>query len=282
MRIPNIAQLRYPMKIICFMVGILLSVAACGVLVAHTKSFSLKRDTAVMIGTTLPELRSSVALLRANREAEEYFSRTARSAREEQASVYVLPNTPAASRTVTVLQTIVSALSESMKEQGAIQTVVFADRTTDHDSYKTLRGTLRMTGSFRFVATFLSILSMSGNMMIRDVFTDDATSTFLKQVNESAPLSLKAAEDFLYTDLLTYASTPDQVEQSMLSDLPSEVQPDVRAFVLSSGLAAVRTALSDVAPTLKKSRAWPLPLLTVDSLKRDGKSWEIGLTVYRR
>ncbi len=282
MPLPNLLSFRRPVKIILFGTGMLLSVAACGLLIAHTRSFSLKRDTAVMIGTTLPELRSTVALLKANQEAEQYFFRNALSAREEQASVYVLPGGPAATRAVNVLQSIIRVLRELGGNQGSIDTIAFQEKASDRGEYKTVGATLTMTGDFRFVARFLSILAMSGNMMIRDIFTDDASAAFLKQVNDSAPLSLKAAEDFLYTDLLTYAAEPDQTEQAMLQDIPEDVQPDIRAFVLSSGLAGVRNSLSDIAPSLKKERIWPLPFLTVDSLKRDGQRWEIGLTFYRR
>ncbi|MSR67248.1 hypothetical protein EXS65_00250 [Candidatus Peribacteria bacterium] len=282
MPLPDLLSLRRSMKITLFTLGILLSVAACGLLIAHTRSFSLKRDTAVMIGTTLPELRSTVSLLKANQEAEQHFFRSALSAREEQASVYILPAGPAASRAVSVLQSIARVLRETGESQGSIDALSFQEKASDHGDYKTVSATLKMTSDFRFVARFLSILALSGDMMIRDVFSDEASSTFLRQVNESAPLSLKAAEDFLYGDLLTYAAEPDQVEQAMLQDIPEEMQPDIRAFVLASGLADVRRSLSDIAPNLKKERIWPLPFLTVDSLQRDGEKWQIGLTFYRR
>ena len=265
-----------------FVIGILLSVIACGMLAVHARSFSLKRDTAVMIGTTLPELRSSVALLAANLQAEQFFSENALSAREEQASVYVLPDSRAAGRTVASFQTIAGALRDTLKTEGSIRTMTFDDSSVGHSDYKTIGAHLQMSGDFRYVSTFLSILSFSGKMMIRDVLSDDAVAAFLKQINASAPLSLKAAEDFLYTDLLEYAANPDQVEQRMLQDLPTETQPDVRSFVLSSGLASVRTSLTEIAPALRNRNVWPLPFVTVDSLSRSGDAWTIGLTFYRR
>ena len=83
-----------------FAAGIICGGIACGLLVIHTQTFSLKRDSAVMIGTTLPELKSSVALLDANMQAEQLFAENALASREEQASVFVLPDGPAASRAI--------------------------------------------------------------------------------------------------------------------------------------------------------------------------------------
>ncbi len=282
MLLPDSKQFRRVTRMTSFVIGILLSVIACGMLAVHARSFSLKRDTAVMIGTTLPELRSSVALLAANLQAEQFFSENALSAREEQASVYVLPDSRAAGRTVASFQTIAGALRDTLKTEGSIRTMTFDDSSVGHSDYKTIGAHLQMSGDFRYVSTFLSILSFSGKMMIRDVLSDDAVAAFLKQINASAPLSLKAAEDFLYTDLLEYAANPDQVEQRMLQDLPTETQPDVRSFVLSSGLASVRTSLTEIAPALRNRNVWPLPFVTVDSLSRSGDAWTIGLTFYRR
>ncbi len=278
----NIQHLRHTLRIPLGIVGVLLSVVAFGMLAAHARSFSLKRDTAVMIGTTLPDLRATVALLAANRQAEQFFAKNALAAREEQASVYILPAGPAAARTVDVLQTIATVLKQALGEDGALQDLTFENETKNRGEFKTIGAQIVLRGSFRFAATFLSVLSFSGDMMIRDALSDEATTAFLKKINASAPLSLKAAEDFLYADLLNYAAEPDRIEQEMLQDLPLNAQAEIRSFVLQSGLASVRSALSEIAPAFKKERVWPLPFVTVDALKRNGDTWTVQLTFYRR
>ncbi len=265
-----------------FSCGIVLSVVACGLIAAHTRSFSLKRDTAVMIGTTLPELRSSVALLRANTEAEQLFAQNARIAREEQASVYILPEGPAASRVVDALTTIATALGKEMKSDGSMSSLTFDTTVMDHGSYKTVGAHLTIRGDRHFLARFLTILSFGGDMMIRDVLTEDDIDRFLRLVEADSPLSLKDAEDFLYTDLLQYLAHPEHVEQALWKDISPEAQSDLKTFLLTSGLPSAKMAFGSLVSAMNTKRVWPLPLLSIDALSHDADRWLIDVTLYRR
>ena len=266
---------------VLFGLGIVLSVIACGILVAHARTFSLKRDTAVMIGTMLPELKSSVALLHANRQAEQFFAENALSAREEQASVYVLPDGPSAERSIRVLSDIVLAI-KSAGGNVAIATLSFDDASRSAGSYKSVGAHLILKGDARSVARFLAILSFSGDMMVRDILSDEATEQFLKQVESDSPLSLKRSEDFLYLDLLAYASDPDQAESLMLQGMSPESRADIHSFVLRSGLAQVRSALQGIAKDLSGKNVWPLPLVSIRTVLQNGEQWKVDLVFYRR
>lgn len=269
------------LSVTLFFGGLVLSILASGVLALHARSFSLKRDTAVMIGTTLPELRASVDLLAANRQAALFFEQHGQRAREEQASVYVLPDTPSGARAVSALQAIVSAL-QGTQTTLSLERITMDPAPVDRGEFKTLRAELVLRGDYAAVSRFLSVLDFSGRMMIRDVLTDEASTSFLKQINAIAPLSLKAAEDFLFADLVAYAAEPDRIEQDMFKDVPLEAQPEIRAFLLASGLGAVRLSLSDIAPALRSKNVWPLPLLSVNALRREGERWTMDLVLYRR
>ncbi len=264
-----------------FLAGVALGAIACGLLVMHTRTFSLKRDTAVMIGTTLPELKSRVALLAANRQAEQLFSENAMAAREEQASVFVLPSGPAASRAVTALQEIAAAITKAGGSV-TVQSVVFDSSPQNFGSFKTVTAHVKIKGDMESVSRLFAVLAFSGDMMIRDVFSDDIAERFLTLVEASAPLSLKRAEDFLYLDLLQYAGDPDRSEEEMLMDMSSDAQADIRSFVLQNGLAAVRGSLGDIAMSLKDKAVWPLPLLRVQGAEKEGDVWIADLVFYRR
>jgi hypothetical protein len=119
-------------------------------------------------------------------------------------------------------------------------------------------------------------------MMLKDVIVPDAQEAFLKQVEANAPLSLRAAEDFLYLDLLQYAATPDQMDQHLLRDMRTDVAQDIKAFLLENGIAAIRSAFDRIAPRLRDQKIWPLPLLRVDSVVRDGEKWTMELTLFSR
>lgn len=267
---------------VLFGLGIVLAVITCGILAMHARTFSLKRDTAVIIGTTLPALRSSVTLLRANREAEEFFARHALSSREEQASVYVLPEGPSSARAIRALHEIALTISKSAADPLAISTVSFDPAHTDHGSYKTVDAHLKLRGSFASVARFLLILSYSGDMMVRDVLGDEKSEQFLQQVEVDSPMALKRSEDFLSLDLMEYAADPDQAESLMLQDIPAELRADLRSFVLRSGVAQVRGAFEHIANDLRGKNIWPLPLVSVGHLEQKGDEWMLELMFYRR
>ncbi len=266
--------------ILSFLLGIMLVVASCGVLAKHAHLFSEKRDTAVMVGTQLPELKSAVALLEASVEAERIFADRALAAREEQAAAYVLPKDSPVSRVVTAVQETVLGLKG---QSGlALQSIAFDRSAEDHGSVKTIRGIVVLKGSFSEIAAVLTVLGYGGDMMVRDVLGIADQEAFLREVEGSAPLTLKGAEDFLYLDLIEYASAPDKSEERLTTDAPAEVALEIRSQLLQAGLASVRSALGPVAAVLKTRELWPLPLLRVDALSRSGDTWTVKVTAFSR
>ncbi len=255
--------------------GLLLTIASCGLLASHASLFSQKRDTAVMIGTQLAELKTSVALLAVTVDAEQMFAEQSLAAREEQAAVYVLTEGSPAPRTVKVLQALTQALGITLSR-------LTFDAADDHESYKTSKAHMTVRGSFQQVSRLLAITNFGGDMVVRDVLPVAAQDAFLRQVEAVAPLSLKSAEDFLYGDLMQYAAEPDKHEQQMLDNVPTAVLSDIRATLLSAGLADVRTAFSGIAEQLFADALWPMPLLSVDSLSRNGDVWTIDFIVFSR
>lgn len=267
-------------ELLAFVLGITFVVAACGVLTSHARLFSEKRDTAVMVGTQLPELKSSVALLEASVEAEKIFSTRALAAREEQAAAYVLPKGSPVARAVSAVQETVLAFKGGGSL--ALQGISFDRTPEDHGSVKTIRGTMVLRGQFSEIADVLTVLGFSGDMMVRDVLKVADQQAFLREVEGTAPLTLKSAEDFLYLDLVEYASSPDKAEERLVSDAPTDVMLSIRSELLQAGLASVRAALGPVAGDLRSHELWPLPLLRIDSLARSGDTWTVKVTAFSR
>lgn len=262
--------------IVFFVCGIFLTVAACGILAAHARLFSQKRDTAVMIGTQLPELASSVSLLAASVEAERLFAQQALAAREEQASVYILPESSPVARSISLLQEL------SLAAGSVMQRAKFDSVPVDAGTIKTWKGIATFDGEFRAIANIITILGFSGDMMIRDVLSIEDQDVLLRVTESVAPLSLREAEDFLYLDLVEYAADPDSYEQRLFRDMPTDVMQSLRVMLLDAGLARIRIGLGDIAPVLLERKLWPMPLLRVTGLQRDGKSWLVRLEAYSR
>jgi hypothetical protein len=279
--LPNALRHRH-VSVSCFFVGTLCIILACGVIASHVQTFGVKRDTAVLIGTSLPKLRTSVALLRSTVEAEELFARQARSAREEQASAYILPGGSPVPRAVLTLEQLSLALRDASQGQFSLQSLTFASTSENRGTHKTLDGTAILRGSFQDVARLLGVLSIGGDMMVRDALMPGVEEQFLHIIGTDQPLALRAAQDFLYLDLLEYALSPDIAEQGALSGVSDAVRPDLRQMLLQGGLAEVRSALGPVATRLKERNVWPTPLIQVTSLKRQESQFTVGLRLLSR
>ncbi len=266
--------------IIFFACGILLSIGACGILASHARLFSQKRDTAVMIGVQLPELKSIVSLLSASVEAERIFASQALTAREEQAAVYILTDSSPVPRTVKTLQEISTALGKD--GHFSLEKLTFDPKPKDEGSFKTVMAHAVFRGSFQNMARILAVLGFGGDMMVRDTLSPVTQDTFLRQIEATAPLSLRHAEDFLYLDLMQYASDPDAREQRMLQDVPTSAVSDIRATLLQAGLGSVRSAFSGIAAGLFEKGLWPIPLMNVRSVERTGDLWAVEFVVFSR
>lgn len=273
---------RQTQNVILFAVGCVSIILASGIIAEHVRSFGLKRDTAVMIGTSLPNLKNSVALLRSSVEAERVFARQARAAREEQAAAYVLPATSPVPRAVLAIEQLSLALRDSSSGKFTLMTLSFPAKTENHGTHKTLAGSALLEGSFQNVARLLGAFSMAGDMMVRDALSIETEEAFLRQVGADEPLALKSAQDFLYLDLLEYASAPDIAEQGALSSVSDAVRPDLHALLLEGGLAAAREGLGPVASRLKERKVWPLPLIEVTSIVRKNDRFTVGLRLMSR
>lgn len=270
------------MSMIALAAGIAGVVAGAWLLLGHLDAFGPKRDVAVLVGSSLPQLRSRVALLSANVEAEKLFGIEKHASREEQAAAYILPPRPEGSRAAAALQEAASALSAN----GAtvtVQSLSFASAATEVDGHGELSGTLRLAGASENVLRLLTIVEFGGAISVRDALSPKAVRTFLETVEREAPLALPAAEEFLFSDLLTYAADPAAAEQRLLRDVPPESAAPIRTMLLSSGLSNVRSALSPVATRLKQQRLWPMPLIRLDGLEHEGDgAWVVQLTIFGR
>jgi len=269
-------------SVVALATGVAGVLAGAWLLLGHLDAFGPKRDVAVLVGSALPELRSRVALLSANVEAEKLFGIERHASREEQAAAYVLPERPEGSRAAAALQEAASALSANGSAVSVVS-LAFAASATEVDGHGELAGTLKVKGSAENVLRLLTIMQFAGDISVRDALPPKAVREFLETVESESPLSLPAAEEFLFGDLVTYAADPTAAEQRLLRDMQPEAATSVRTLLLTSGLSDVRGALSSVASRLKQQRLWPMPLMRIDGLDHDAdESWTVQLSVFGR
>jgi Tfp pilus assembly protein PilN len=271
-------QHRFTLQHGAFAIGVILVAVALVLLTQFAASFSEKQTMAMTIGSELPALRSKVAMLDASVEAQRIYGGDADASREEQAQVYILPDEFDTAKAVRSLQEVALALEDGIKLDG----VTFAKDPIDSGTLQALPATVTIHGTAKQVARFLRVLDLSGKFTVRDALTAETVTKLLTQFEEVSPLSLKQAEQFLYVDLIVYASNPDEAESRMLKDINPSAAIDIRSFLLKSGLSDIRSILSDIALPLKDKRIWPLPLIKVLTVEQTGDKWVVGVELLKR
>ncbi len=272
------SAVRRLIPLLCFGIGLCATAAALLLLIAHARIFSEKRDMALIIGTELPALRSRVALLEAGVEAQKIYGSEAAASREEQAQIFILPEEPDIARAVRSVQEITLAIKQGL----TVESISFGKTPSGTGALKALPGTIVLKGDAAHMARFLRILDLAGTFTVRDALTAGTASKFLADIQEASPLSLKNAEQFLHTDLITYAAQPDTTEDRMLQEIQPSAAVDIRTFLLKSGLADIRAVLSDIAASLRDKRVWPVPLLLVQSVEQVGDKWTLHIEIVSR
>ncbi len=227
------------------------------------------------IGAELPALASQVSALKAGLALTQAYGMDIFSRYEEQAAVYILPETVDRARVVRVLQETALAL----RSQG--EAVQIDDLSFGSDP-ASLTLTLALSGDPQAVAHFLSLLDLSGRITLSDVLGKDATDQFLLAVSVQSPLSMPAASLFLALDPLQYALDPLTAEDKLFADVPAAQAAALKSDLLDSPVGALRSQLTPIATVLKAKRVWPLPLLSVNRMDREQNKWTVDVKLFER
>lgn len=273
----HLRQSRFPLL---FTAGALIAFAAAIILVSHIHSFALKRDEAMKLGLTLPGLQGQVSLAKVTLQAEKAYLQQAHAAAEEQAQAFVLPKKADTNRLERALITAAASLKDAGLNVKFGSLSVLGSK--DNDIASETQVNVVLSGDRASVVPILSLLDLSGYATVSDIVGDETVSQVLTDVNAMSPESLSDALQFLSTDLLTYASQAGALESRLTQHMSTDDALALRTLLLTRGLAHVRATLAPMASDLKTQRAWPLPLVQIETVSQDDHQWLIGLNLYSR
>lgn len=262
-----------------FLVGIFLAILACGMIVSIGRSFRLSRQAAITIAAELPSIRAKVALLRAITDAEESFAATGMTSRAELAEAYILPARSPSPRLASSLSDIAAALTRAGIPLH-IDRLHIGDASDAGGNLRTYDATLSVIADEEAIARFIHLIEIGSTMMVHDVLESSVRDTVRRMTEEASPSSLPALERFFLTDILTYAIESDAREMAVVEKMPASTRDAVRAALLRGGLASVRSALHDIAAPLRTKASWPMPMMALRSIHRDGSRFLLNLTVF--
>ena len=114
----------------------------------------------------------------------------------------------------------------------------------------------------------LSAFDLAGALTIGDLLTSEYREALFQRTEEENPSAILSLEQFLSTELLSYARDPRPYEERLKKSYSSEAflstfQNIMRAPLISG---AVRLLQSDFGAALERDHLWPLPFMTVNSV----------------
>ncbi len=247
-----------------FLLGMAFFAGSAGLLTAHALTIRTMRDVGFPIAAEVQPLVQRKALLAEQTEIATLQASVRGDAYREIYDVYVLPEKADVTRTVAVLE----ALLTQLQQQGIVRSIGAIDTWKNDGS--SVDVSLTVTAAPGGSATILSLLDVSGVLTVSDAFTEVERAALLELSEQENPAIIAAVERFLSGDLLQYAKVSELTESQLFQSVGTErFERDFRALVDTSRLRSfAQTALlldggNSSAPQ-EGSSLWPLPLFTIE------------------
>lgn len=230
---------------------------SAGLTAAHVLKIRTMRDIGLPIAAEVKPLLERKGFLQEQAEVAELDASARGASYREIYDLYVLPEKPDATRTIAILETLLTQLTTQgvLKDISSIELMSGSGSSTDV--------------AIDVVVTpgkgdqLLDLLDLSGVLTVNDAFSDTERRQLIGLTERENPAVIAAVEQFLGSDLLQYAKTPQLAETKLLQSVGTDLfEQDFRALTDGSRLRS----FAQTALLLDGGDAslWPLPLFTIE------------------
>ncbi|MEK7590587.1 MAG: hypothetical protein AAB489_00040 [Patescibacteria group bacterium] len=281
---------RIPAKTLLLLLGgaFLLSASAFPLL-KHTTAFRSMEEV-LPLAARIPSLQARLAILEEQVEVAEVHAALRTGSTEERIRQLVLPRAVDLDRAIGALE----AVRDVARKKGILRSMSGIDVGR---SQSTLAGSLIVTAqpiAFRAtlneegLATFLQAVDLAGALTIDDLLEPSVREALFLQTETENPVAILSLEQFLSTDLLSFAKDPkpheERLKKAFSSDGLSQYEHLLHATRLRSSLPLLR---GDLGATLEARGLWPLPFLSAAQVevREAGDGWmeiQFSLLAYAR
>lgn len=258
-------------------------------LTLHVADVRSMRDVGLPAALALPSIEHRMNVLKEQSEVATVHASIMGDSTEEMLHMYVLPSDTALDRLLATLDT----LTTELRRQGALSTL--SPIETGETVEVNVTGSNGQTAHFtktpiNFEAdvseeglkTLFLFQDLSGYLTISDVLTPDEQSALLHLTEQENPAAVTALETFLSTDLLSYAQSPDLVDNQLFKSFSSDAFTQTfRSITAQSSLDRIASLLSGpLGHALQRDKLWPLRfLMPVKSAVREIEKGQFHVAV---
>ncbi len=247
-------------------------------LTLHVSDVRAMRDVGLPAALALPSIEHRMSVLKEQSEVAQLQASIVGDSTEEMLHMYVLPSDTATDRLLATLDTLTTELrrqgmlsSLSPIHTGDAISVEMMDAQKKTATFSKIPVTFEADVTGKGLQTLFLFQNVSGLLTVSDVLTSDEQSALLRLTEEENPAAITALETFLGTDLLSYAQSPDLVENQLFKSFSSDsFTQTFHSLIGQSSLGSVASLLSGpIGHALQRDKLWPLRFLVpVDSAIR--------------
>ncbi len=236
--------------------------ASAGLTAAHVLAVSAMRDVGLPVAARIPVLAQRKAALAEQADIAALRASVSGEAYDELYRLYVLPDKPDLPRVVSILEKLLNRLETS----GTVRELTSILSTEETNTI-----TIDLLVAAGKSSDVIQLIDLSGMLTISDALTPADHDALLALTEQEDPSAIVALEQFLTTDLLRYASEPQASESQLLRAGADDVfRQNVLSILDASRLRSIAATATFLANDKKGSVSlWPLPLLTIESVRTE-------------
>lgn len=257
-----------------FIVGAFGFVIAGMLLVYHIREVRSVQEVALPLVLQLPSLEHRTALLKAQMDVAELHSIANAGSQEERVHVYVLPEGTDVTRTMTTFD----AVRTEMRAAGTItdfSAITLQKRNPlPVDTGIPLSSQMlsfSVTGNEQGIRQVLTLVNLMGVLTVGDAMRPEEVQLLLSKTEAENPVAVVALEQFLSTDLLSYARDPKAYEDRLLKSFSSEsFATEFKSTIQGSLLRDAEQLLgTPLGMRLEREKLWPTQAATLENAKME-------------
>ncbi len=251
----------------CITVGVAALVASGLLIVSHANVINEVKSISVPMLSELPSLERRLDILRNQVDAAQLHAAMRTGSPEERVYAYVLPKEPVFDRLLAALD----LTADVLKKQGALtkmSSIEIGDPEETEDHRKTYPVSVEFSVNEDGLRSILLLVRIAGLLTVSDALTPSEQALLLERTEAENPAGIVAMEQFLSSDLLSYAHDPRSKEEELFRSFPSSDFVTMLSSVTNTSLLREAQILFDgpLGAAFLDRTLWPLPFLTEENI----------------
>lgn len=262
MSVQNSIRRAFSNPAVAFTGGTALLILSGVLLYAHATTLEQVSGVSVPLAAELPQLERTDAILKEQVELAELESASTVGSIQERVRMYILPEQTNLDRVVATFEVMRNVL-EKRGALGRMSELTFGDRQNESQPLS-VSFTVDKSG----MQDIIALVRLSGIMTIADALKPEELDLLIEHTEAENPAGIVAVEQFLSTDLLSYAQNPRVAEDRLLRSFSSTQFVQTLQSITHTSLLqdAIRILSGDMSREFDRYQLWPVQFMSLDNI----------------